>query len=531
MEISLQDLLSCAFFSSAKVLAGERGLSNMVTSVTVLDSPDAPRYMKGGELVITTAYSLLNDESGQKEVIKNLARSRVTGLGMKLRFFNNQLPKIMKITADELNFPLISIPDEYAYTDIYEFITSNLISRTTKEVKREDEVYKEINESIYEEGLMGVAKSLYKWTGLGVVIIFNEQFLAYPCDMIPEDFPVTTPKWRKRFNNNKLSLNVDSFYYERNGKVFEWLAADIIEKGKTQGKILLLKGGREYVKEDYILLDCAASACAMELKRINSIIHVQRKYRKTFLECFLNGQYTWEEAVFQAGELDFELPEEGIVVYINFNPKVVNVFDNKHVEVIDSAVTNILGKSMVFGPLDNSNIALFIPNDQQKYLPLIEKLYWQLMRDLRCPDIIVGIGRPATFSDVKKSFEEAKNAIKIGSCLDLKPKIYLFSRLGFYRLLKLPDVSQEMERYYEDYLKPLEQKDNSSELIDTLICFIESGYNYRETAQKMYLHPNTVRYRILVIEKICRVNLKYSYDRLNIEIALKILPLINSENR
>jgi len=182
MDVRLCDLLCCDFFSASRVLAGEKGLSNMVTSVTVLDSPDAPKYMKGGELVITTAYSLLNDPEAQQKVVENLAKCGAAGLGIKLRFFNQQLPRVMKETADQYNFPIINITDDYAYADIYEFVNSNLISRVTKEVKRADEVIKDITESISKNGLQGLVKSLYTWTGLGVLVLCGGRQYAYPAE-------------------------------------------------------------------------------------------------------------------------------------------------------------------------------------------------------------------------------------------------------------------------------------------------------------------------------------------------------------
>lgn len=135
MEISLQELLSFNFFSTSKVLAGKRGLENLVTCVTVLDSPDAYKYLKGGDFVITTAYGILHDENIQQEVVRKLAVNGASGLGLKLRFFNYRLPQVMRETADSYNLPIICIPDDYAYTDIYEFITANMISRISGEVK------------------------------------------------------------------------------------------------------------------------------------------------------------------------------------------------------------------------------------------------------------------------------------------------------------------------------------------------------------------------------------------------------------
>lgn len=528
MEISLIDLLSCDFFSTSKVLAGQSGLSNIVSSVTVLDSPDIAKYLRGGELVITTGYSLLNDEKKQKIVLESLAAKGAAGLGIKLRFFGRVLPNQMEDLGNKLNVPIISIPDEYAYTEIYDFINLNMVSKLTKEVKRAEEVYKEINYSIFKEGLAGLTKVLYKWTGLTAVVLFQHVIYDYPVQGDLEDFVFDPGKWRKKFTKKNTESGVDVFLYDKNSAVTEWLSAEIVEKGQSQGKILLLKSDRDFDKNDFNILDYAASVCAMEVQRIKSIIEISRRYRTSFLDSFLQGKYSWDEASYQAGLLDFEIPLEGMAVVINFNNSS-NELNNKFINNIDYLITKILGRQTVFGLVDNKHFVLFIPNDLNKFSSLLNKIYYEVIDDLHVPNIIIGLGRPATIKDVAKSYEEAKIAIQIGSCLALNPRIYYFHELGFFRILK---VSQEVNQYYDDYLKPLTKQngENDAALLKTLEIFFESGCNYRETAKKMFVHPNTVRYRISVIEKLCRVNLKLASDRLNMEIALKILPLIRAKN-
>ena len=82
--------------------------------------------------------------------------------------------------------------------------------------------------------------------------------------------------------------------------------------------------------------------------------------------------------------------------------------------------------------------------------------------------------------------------------------------------------------FYSEYLMPLVEYDqkNNANLIDTLKDYINCGYNYRETSKILYVHPNTVRYRISIIEKLTRLDFKLADDRLNMEIALKIMPFI-----
>ncbi|NLC77501.1 MAG: hypothetical protein GX750_07755 [Clostridia bacterium] len=530
MQISLKDLLACEFFAAAKVLAGAKGLANLVTSVTVLDSPDAPNYLKGGEIVVTTAYSLLDDEQVQEKVIEQLAKHGAAGLGIKLRFLENKLPEAMKKVADRLDFPIIAIPDEYAYTDIYEFVNSNFISRITREVKHDDEVMKEINESIYREGLNGIVKVLYKWTGLQTLLKQGSQVFAYPEENFAPEIPSDPVKWRRKNVDTGRLHHIGHYYFKRNEIEYEWIATELFEDSRNNGFIMLFKGDRDFVKDDYVLLENAASVCSVELKRLQSLVDVQRKYRKDFLENLFEGEYTWEQAKYNAAELEYDLPAQGIVTVVSFDPKVINIFSEQDITKVENIVSGVFGWRTLFGLLEQDKIALYLPDDQEKYLPLIEELYNKLLQSFAAANIVIGIGRAAEFNEIEKSYKEAKNAMTIGSYLDLEPKIYNFSDLGFYRLLKLPEIREEMVRYYEDYLKPLKASDSQDEnLLSTLACFIESNYSYSDTAKKMFIHPNTVRYRISVIEKKCRVNLKYAYDRLNMEIALKILPLIEKD--
>lgn len=529
MQVTLKELLACDFFSAAKVLAGEKGLTNLVTSVTVLDSPDAPKYLKGGEMVVTTAYSVLNNEQAQKELVEQLAQHGAAGLGLKLRFFQHKLPGVMKKAADELGFPIIAIPDEHAYADIYEFVTSNFISRVTREVKHDDEVIKEINDSIYRDGLNGVVKTLYKWTGLQTLLKQGNQFFVYPEEDYPKEIPLEPARWRKKEVNTGRLYNIDHCYFRRDDLRYEWLAIDLKEGNRPLGFIMLFKGEREFVKDDYILLENAASVCAVELKRIQSLVEVQRKYRKNFLELLFAGQYTLEEARYRAAELQYELPDEGVAIVVSFDPKMINVFNEHDMDKIEEIVSCVYGWKTLFGLLENDHLALYISEEEASGSPSVENLYNQLLKSFPYANIVIGIGRKSEFCEIDKSYKEARSAITIGSCLNLNPKIYNFSDLGFYRLLKLPDMKEEMVRYYEDYLQPIKANDSQDEnLLNTLSCFVDSNYNYSDTAKKMFIHPNTVRYRISIIEKMCRVDLRSASDRLNMEIALKILPLIET---
>ena len=124
-------------------------------------------------------------------------------------------------------------------------------------------------------------------------------------------------------------------------------------------------------------------------------------------------------------------------------------------------------------------------------------------------------------------------ALNVGSVLkDRECNIYNFKDLGFYRFLKKYNVEKGLDRelmwYYNRCLKPLREskEEGFDSMIKTIDVYIKNNYNYRETDNALYMHSNTVRYRVALVEKICSMNFKNSDDRLNMAIALKILPFV-----
>lgn len=83
---------------------------------------------------------------------------------------------------------------------------------------------------------------------------------------------------------------------------------------------------------------------------------------------------------------------------------------------------------------------------------------------------------------------------------------------------------QDMKIFYYDILGKLIDYDskNSTELLQTLKVYIEENCNLVRTAQLLFVHKNTVKYRIRRIEQICNCDLRNMHDLLNFDMAFKI---------
>jgi DNA-binding PucR family transcriptional regulator len=81
-----------------------------------------------------------------------------------------------------------------------------------------------------------------------------------------------------------------------------------------------------------------------------------------------------------------------------------------------------------------------------------------------------------------------------------------------------------LKRYYEGTLRPLAEYDRvkGAQLLETLETYLSESCNLESTANRMFLHKNTLKYRLSKIESMTGSNLKAIDDRCQLYLALKI---------
>mgnify|MGYP000478030736 CR=1 FL=1 len=90
--MTISDFLKLPNFTDLRLLAGKNGLSNDVTNVTVVDTPDGTNWLNGKELVITTAY-MLHEEKDLLEFLRTLNSKKAAGIGIKENRYLTEIPE------------------------------------------------------------------------------------------------------------------------------------------------------------------------------------------------------------------------------------------------------------------------------------------------------------------------------------------------------------------------------------------------------------------------------------------------------
>ena len=123
--------------------------------------------------------------------------------------------------------------------------------------------------------------------------------------------------------------------------------------------------------------------------------------------------------------------------------------------------------------------------------------------------------------DVSKCYKEASMALDVGRIFYAHKDVLAYNELGIGRLIhQLPYSLCEMFLNEVFHGNAIEQFDK--ETLATVNAFFENDLNISETARKMYLHRNTLGYRLDKIQKTTGLDVKKFDDALTFKIALMV---------
>jgi len=136
--------------------------------------------------------------------------------------------------------------------------------------------------------------------------------------------------------------------------------------------------------------------------------------------------------------------------------------------------------------------------------------------------VFVGIGTMAVhLRDLAKSFKEAQIAIEVGKVFDTERYVINYENLGIGRLIyQLPTTLCEM--YLQEVFKKNPIDDLDAETLFTIYKFFENNLNVSETARKLFVHRNTLVYRLEKIKKLTGLDLREFDDAITFKVALMV---------
>ena len=149
--IKLREILSMPVFRNFRVVAGEGGIDREVGTVSVMDAPDIYKWMKGGEFLITTGYAVKDRPEYIRSLIINLDKGGAAALGVKFDRFIHEFPADALEAADELDFPIVSIPYEFAFTDVINPVLWEVVDKQARKLLYSESIHEAFTRMVLKD--------------------------------------------------------------------------------------------------------------------------------------------------------------------------------------------------------------------------------------------------------------------------------------------------------------------------------------------------------------------------------------------
>ncbi len=143
--------------------------------------------------------------------------------------------------------------------------------------------------------------------------------------------------------------------------------------------------------------------------------------------------------------------------------------------------------------------------------------------------VSVGIGTAVeNIRDLARSYKEAQVAIEVGKVFDTEKSIVSYENLGIGRLIyQLPTTLCEM--FLQEVFKKGSLESLDRETLMTINCFFENNLNVSETSRKLFVHRNTLVYRLEKVRKLTGLDLREFEHAITFKVALMVKMYLTSK--
>ena len=143
---------------------------------------------------------------------------------------------------------------------------------------------------------------------------------------------------------------------------------------------------------------------------------------------------------------------------------------------------------------------------------------------------VIGISTVAGhLRELADAYKEAQVAIEVGKVFENEKPVIHYDNLGIGRIIyQLPTTLCEMFLSEAFKKNPIEALDEDT--LDTINRFFENNLNVSETARKLYVHRNTLVYRLEKVKKITGLDLREFEDAILFKVAVMVKQYLDSQN-
>jgi len=222
--------------------------------------------------------------------------------------------------------------------------------------------------------------------------------------------------------------------------------------------------------------------------------------------------------------IDVEVPRAVFIIETKVDK------DNDIMEMLKSLFSSQAGDYLT--SVDERNIILIKslrevkPAEKLEYYAYLEETAKTVV-DMMCSEAMMNVKVSygtviSELKEVSKSYKEAKMAMEVGKIFYAEKAVMAYNTLGIGRLIYQLPINL-CKIFMEEIFGENVPEELDDETLITIQKFFENNLNVSETSRQLFVHRNTLVYRIEKLQKATGLDIRVFDDALTFKIALMVV--------
>ncbi len=304
------------------------------------------------------------------------------------------------------------------------------------------------------------------------------------------------------------------------------IGKDHLLKIVDEGELVYILAARGNNDETYLVGKIAVSQIQQLI-----VAYKERFDRNNFFQNLLMDNLLLVDMYNRAKKLHVEAVMPRVVIIIEVGTEK----DNMAVELLHELFSSQSGDFIT--TVDESNVILIKAlktEDEYEVVDKAAQMIVDMMNTEAMLNVRVAYGTIVQeLKDVSKSYKEAMVALDVGKIFYAEKKVNAYGRLGIGRLIyQLP--ANLCKIFIDEIFGDNNPGEFDEEIVTTVNKFFENNLNVSETSRQLFVHRNTLVYRVEKLEKSTGLDVRTFDDALTFKIAMMVynyMQFLNSEEK
>ena len=537
---TIEEIMKYRSFEKATFITGAGGLRNEVSGVMVMEAMDIESWGRKGLMILTSYFAMEDVSTEELDLFFLRAKEiKISAMVVKIDRLVNKVPDIFIHYCRHYDIPLFQIDKATSYEKIISEILETIINRNAYVLQTFYDIHKQFTKlMMVQPDIPVILETLKALIDKPVSLWEKTEQRIIGTDTFFNDYKViqVQPRLYDQKVNYTFEQNIVT-YGTDDSQTFKQLVVEIPNLGYEEFFLVIHEGQQDSSDVDLMAIENAITAIQIELLNRYAIRQNNRSRLNEMGSDLLHGRLTKQEDIDDTTlQLGLNPKHSYRIILVNFETK--KAFEQDNETLLNRFSDIITNYSRLIFPqrvyITRKNKVIIIAPSEHSNLSETKQKIREAMDALKETDlyphfnVYTTISNDVSIDQLAEGYRQAFDTQKLLQLTTSSEPIASYQDMGIYQLFVETDNLNNLQRFIPENIMRLKQE--NPELLKTLQTFIDLNQNFTDTAQKLFIHPKTVRYRIERLKKSYHFNLDQPEEILRYSIGFRLLNLIRGED-